>query len=63
MTKNSSECINRVGCNVQSCAHNTEGCYCIAEKIDVANEKAERKAETFCATFAPKGTVPNGTMH
>ena len=33
MTKNSSECINRVGCNVQSCAHNTEGCYCKAEKI------------------------------
>lgn len=49
-------CINRVGCNVCSCVHNCDEHYCNAERIDVANEKAERKAETFCATFAPRGS-------
>ncbi len=57
MTEKSKECINRVGCNVQSCTYNKMGCECTASKIDVANEKAERKAETFCSTFAPRGTM------
>lgn len=55
MTEKTNNCINRVGCNVSTCTFNDNGCYCLADHIKVANEKAEKKAETFCSTFNPKG--------
>lgn len=47
--------ITNVGCNVHSCSFNTEDHYCSAQRIDVENDRAQRKAETFCATFSAKG--------
>lgn len=52
----SNNCINRVDCNVCTCVYNCDDHYCKADHIQVANDKAERKAETFCSTFAPKGS-------
>lgn len=54
MTEKTNDCICRVDCNVCTCVFNDKGAYCAADHIKVANEKAERKAETFCATFSPK---------
>lgn len=43
-----------VNCGVSGCKYHTSGNYCSATNIDVQNENAVRKAETFCSTFAPK---------
>lgn len=47
-------CITSVGCQVTSCTYNTPDRHCSARRIDVENEKAEKKKETFCATFESK---------
>lgn len=47
-----------VGCDVTGCkfngVHHGTGCTCCASHINVRNENAMRKAETFCSTFEPK---------
>lgn len=46
-----------VGCDVTTCKFNGTRCgagmTCCAEHINVRNESALRKAETFCGTFEP----------
>lgn len=55
--KNQSGHLPGVGCSVIGCKyHSTDNC-CTAECIDVKNENAIKKAETFCGTFAPRGTM------
>ena len=52
-----SSSVTCVGCDVQSCKFNdTKGKYCTAEHISVQNKSAMNKGETFCDTFAPKGS-------
>ncbi|MEG0777577.1 MAG: DUF1540 domain-containing protein [Oscillospiraceae bacterium] len=51
---NNAQCINGVDCHVTGCAYHTAGDCCCASEIKVANEKALKKAETFCSTFSPK---------
>ncbi len=46
-----SHCVQNVGCQVKDCLYHTDTDKCHAEKITVSNEKAQQKAETFCATF------------
>ncbi len=46
-------CLGGVCCHVESCAYHTRGNLCTAAQIDVKNENALTKAETFCGTFAP----------
>lgn len=53
-TNKDKRCINGVSCGVTSCIHHVNGNCCNAEHINVANENAEMKVETFCSTFAPK---------
>ena len=48
--------ISGVGCDVASCKYNTRDCRCSAKHIEVENEKANCKGETYCSTFAPRGT-------
>ena len=48
--------IRGVRCSVESCAHHGAGNVCTAAAIDVRNENALTKAETFCGTFAPEDT-------
>ena len=43
--------VQNVGCQVKDCAYHSASDICTARKITVSNEKARRKAETFCATF------------
>ena len=46
-----------VGCDVVNCKyHGTDNC-CHADSINVESSNALRKAETFCGTFSPKGTL------
>ena len=46
-----------VGCDVKNCKFNdVVGSYCTAERISVQNKTAVNKGETFCDTFAPKGS-------
>lgn len=46
-----------VGCDVHNCKFNdTSGQYCTATHIKVQNQNAINKGETFCDTFAPKGS-------
>lgn len=54
MTDKTNDCINRVDCNVSNCVYNEKGRSCAADHIKVANEQAEKKAETFCSTFSLK---------
>ena len=49
-------CIPGVRCNVESCRHHAGGDLCTAGHIDVRNDTALTKAETFCGTFAPTDT-------
>ena len=49
-------CINGVCCTVESCKHHTIGDQCTATHINVKNEDATTKSETFCGTFAPVDT-------
>ena len=51
--KNSPKCIPGVCCHVENCVHHTKGDMCDAGGIDVKNENALTKAETFCGTFTP----------
>ncbi len=46
---------NSVNCEVTNCKYHGYDCKCRAEEITVESPDALRKAETFCATFAPKG--------
>ena len=55
-TKKSFECISGVCCHVENCRHHATGDLCTAKQIDVKNESALTKAETFCGTFAPIDT-------
>lgn len=47
-----------VGCDVTTCkfngCHCGDGCTCCASHINVCNDHAKDKAETFCATFEPR---------
>lgn len=45
-----------VYCQVENCRHHAAGDMCTADSIDVKNEQALTKAETFCGTFAPSET-------
>ena len=49
-------CISGVCCQVECCKHHAEGDVCTASHIDVKNESAVTKAETFCGTFTPADT-------
>ena len=51
--KNRADCISGVCCAVESCTHHARGGQCTAPHIDVKNEAAHTKAETFCGTFKP----------
>lgn len=46
-------CIQGICCHVENCIYHTKGDACTAKSIDVKNENAMTKAETFCGTFAP----------
>lgn len=50
----SCSCISDVSCGVKSCAYHTVDDRCVAERINVKNENAQRMAETFCGTFTPR---------
>ena len=47
--------ITGVGCDVTNCKYNTIDSMCSASHIDVQNERATTKSETYCATFCPRG--------
>ena len=47
--------ITGVGCDVTNCKYNTIDSKCSASHIDVQNERATSKSETYCATFCPRG--------
>ena len=44
-----------VGCDVTGCKYNTVDSHCSAERINVQNEQASTKGETYCSTFCPRG--------
>ena len=46
-------CLGGVCCHVENCVYHARGNMCTATHIDVKNESALTKAETFCGTFAP----------
>lgn len=49
--------VTNVGCDVKNCKFNdVHGNYCTATTINVQNKSAVNKGETFCDTFAPKGS-------
>ena len=54
--KKRESCIRGVRCHVENCMHHGAGNVCTAAAIDVRNENALTKAETFCGTFAPEDT-------
>ena len=41
----------KIDCCVKDCKYHAAAHQCTASHINVANEDAQRKAETFCATF------------
>lgn len=47
--------ITGVGCDVTNCKYNTIDSKCSASHIDVQNNRATTKSETYCATFCPRG--------
>lgn len=47
--------ITGVVCDVSNCKYNTIDSKCSASHIDVQNERATTKSETYCATFCPRG--------
>ena len=49
-----SKTVQNVGCTVKDCIYHTRSDVCTASQIHVSNEKAQRKAETFCSTFENK---------
>jgi len=44
-----------IGCNVKDCKYHSPENLCHASRINVQNEKAQRKSETFCSTFESRG--------
>lgn len=48
--------VQNVGCRVKECLYHNRADYCTARAITVSNENAQRKSETFCATFENKAT-------
>ncbi len=48
------ETVKGVGCGVKDCKYHGAGNSCTASHINVENERARRKAETFCSTFMSK---------
>lgn len=44
-------CVRNVGCSVKECRYHSAQNYCCAREITVENPDAQRKGETFCATF------------
>ena len=46
--------LNGVSCCVADCKYHGAANACCANSIDVQNENAHRKAETFCSTFTPR---------
>ncbi len=56
--KNSCSAVKGVGCDVHNCKYNnTHSNCCTAEHINVQNKAAMNKAETYCGTFIPKGSM------
>lgn len=43
--------VQYVGCNVKDCKYHSSENLCKATHINVQNEQAQRKSETFCSTF------------
>ncbi len=50
-------CVQNVGCCVKDCKYHSEQGYCNAREISVESEDAQRKGETYCATFESRGTL------
>ena len=51
---NSCNNMQYVGCNVKDCKYHSPENICRASHINVQNENAQRKSETFCSTFECK---------
>lgn len=49
--------IEGVGCDVETCMYNTDGKRCHADHIQVQNDRAHNKNETFCGTFTQKNNA------
>ncbi|MCL2342748.1 MAG: DUF1540 domain-containing protein [Firmicutes bacterium] len=43
-----------VACGVTSCKYHSGSNHCAAKGINVQNENAHQKADTFCSTFVSK---------
>lgn len=52
--KHNEDKLDGVSCTVSTCTYNSTGNICTAKRIKVGTEYAEKKAETFCATFENK---------
>lgn len=57
MNNNPNYCLSGVVCNVAHCQYHTPNNCCTANSIDVSNEKAAKKTETFCSTFKPNNST------
>lgn len=55
--KNGCDHVRGVGCSVIGCKFHSSENRCTAESIDVKNENAVKKAETFCGTFTPRSSM------
>lgn len=55
--KTSCNCVQNVGCCVKECKYHSANDYCNARSIAVESENAQRKGETFCATFESRGEL------
>lgn len=49
--------IEGVGCDVETCVYNSDGKRCHAGHIQVQNDRARSKGETFCDTFTQKSNT------
>ncbi len=49
--------LSGVKCQVTNCKYHTAENCCSAQRIQVQNENAQQKAETFCSTFAPQSGI------
>lgn len=54
---NSHGSVHNVACCVKECKYHSQQDYCNAKEITVENENAQRKGETFCATFENRATL------
>lgn len=48
-----------VGCDVESCVYNENGCSCTAEHINVDGKRAHATCDTCCSTFKEKSGCAN----